>query len=393
MSMDQGGIGSPAEIVVATEYRLDPPLDGRDPAELLRTDQGLTLELDGRRIFLDPGNERSAGYARVIDGLREQGRPISVELNADGGIGRLFGPHVTPVVAVREVDDGGLDVDLASSHARHTLRPERPGFDELRRVLEEAAGTSRMLVITEDLVEGILDVRDIDLPPAPPLEYEVKLPPKTILERLRGWWDAVVHWFACGCCWPWSVFSSISSARAQQVFNALASETCDPLTVPPPCIPFKFPYDGCWGRAHEMCRLMRADGLRPCKVWITGGLRVNTANSYTCYVQWGWHVAPIHSVRGPGWFGWVRVQSMVFDPSLFTTPVTKAQWKSVQGDPAAILTDSSWTIFHYWSATTNNSWFTKTDPGFVQTNSVLAYYRSMLQLSSVQYGPPPYPCP
>lgn len=392
MSMDQ--VGGPAELVVATAFRLDPPLEGRDPRELLAAEGGVTLDLgEGRLVLLEPGDERSAGYLRVIDGLREQGRPIAVELGEGGRINRLFGPHVTPVVAVHQLDGGGLDVELASSHARHTLRPEQPGFDEMRRLLEEVAGTGRMVLVTQDLVDGILDVRDIDLPPAPPLEYEPKLEPKPFLERLRGWWGSFVEWLFCGCCWPWSIFRAVSATKAQQVFDDLAAETCDPLTVPPPCIPFKFPYDGCWGRAHEMCRLMRARGLRPCKVWITGGLRVDTANSYTCFVQWGWHVAPIHSVRSTGWWGWFRVRSMVFDPSLFSTPVTKAQWKGVQGDPAATLTDSSWTIFHYWSTTTNNSWFTRTDPGYVQTNSVLAYYRSMLQLSSVQNGPPPYPCP
>lgn len=392
MSMDQGG--GPAELVVATEYRLDPPLEGRDPAELLAAEQGVTLDLgEGRRVVLDPADERSPGFLQVIDRLGAQDRPIAVELGDGNRIRRLFAPHVTPVVAVRRLDDGGLDVQLAASHARHTLRPEQPGFDELRRLLEDVAGTRRMVIVTEDLLEGILDVRDIDLPPAPPFAYEPRLQPRTVLERLRRWWATFVHWLSCGCCWPWSIFGSISAARAQKVFDGLASCSCDPLTVPPPCIPFLFPFDGCWGRAHEMCRLMRAEGLRPCKVWIEGGLRVDTANSYTCFVQWGWHVAPTHPVRDPGWWGWVRVRTMVFDPSLFSKPVTKEHWKSVQGDPAATLTDSSWSIFHLWSTTTNPSWFTRTDPGFVQTNSVLDHYRTMLQLSSVNNGPPPYPCP
>jgi hypothetical protein len=392
MSMDQGPTGGPAEIVVATDYRLDPPLDGRDPAELLRAEQGLTLDLgDGRRVLLDPGDERAAGFARVVDGLRDQGRPIAVELSQTGGVGRLFAPHVTPVVSVRPTD-GGVEVQLAASHARHTLRQDVPGYDELRRTLEDAAGTRRMLVVTEDVRDGILDVRPIDIDDAPPYDFERPLP-KTFLERIRFWWHWFVHWLTC-CCWfPFSIFRGISPTRAQQVFDAMAAGTCNPATVPPPCIPFLYPYDGCWGRAHEMCRLMRLDGLRPCKVWIQGGLRVDTANSINCFVQWGWHVAPTLCVRGTGCLGWFIVRSMVFDPSLFTTPVTKAQWKGVQGDANATLTDSSWSIFHLWSATTNPSWFTKTDPGFVQTNSVLAYYRTALQLQTVNYGPPPFPCP
>ena len=35
-----------------------------------------------------------------------------------------------------------------------------------------------------------------------------------------------------------------------------------------------------------------------------------------------------------------QTQRMVIDPSLFTTPVSFATWKGVQGDPAATLTDT-----------------------------------------------------
>jgi hypothetical protein len=36
---------------------------------------------------------------------------------------------------------------------------------------------------------------------------------------------------------------------------------------------------------------------------------------------------------------------MVIDPSLFTTPVSKATWTGVQGDPNASLTDSDGSLF------------------------------------------------
>ena len=38
---------------------------------------------------------------------------------------------------------------------------------------------------------------------------------------------------------------------------------------------------------------------------------------------------------------------MVIDPSLFTTPVTKAMWNSVQGDPAATPTDTHGSIYNH----------------------------------------------
>src|SRR6184192_74804 len=95
--------------------------------------------------------------------------------------------------------------------------------------------------------------------------------------------------------------------------------TCDPLTVPPPCIPFLFPDDGCWGRAHEMRRLMVNLGLEPKKVWITAShdvaLHPSTRNNPACSVSWRWHVAPTLCVRGRWFF---NTQRMVIDPALFT---------------------------------------------------------------------------
>jgi hypothetical protein len=160
----------------------------------------------------------------------------------------------------------------------------------------------------------------------------------------------------------------------------MSATSCDPLTVPPPCIPFLFPDDGCWGRAHEMCRLMIAMGLSPRKVWIDSSenhiLHVDTKNNLKCFVEWYWHVAPTLCVQG---------RTMVIDPSLFTTPVSVATWKSVQNDPAATLTF------------TDASFFTEgggTDPTYSATNAVLAYYRLALQTRSIQFGPPPYAnCP
>lgn len=76
---------------------------------------------------------------------------------------------------------------------------------------------------------------------------------------------------------------------------------------------------------------------------------------------------------------------MVIDPALFTTPVTKAQWKSVQGDPNATLNEVSGATYY---------WPNQTDPNYVDTNYYLDYYRIELQNRVNQVGPPPYAnCP
>jgi hypothetical protein len=180
-------------------------------------------------------------------------------------------------------------------------------------------------------------------------------------------------------------FRCLPRDRADQIFAAMAAASCDPSTVPPPCIPFRYPTDGCWGRASQMCRLMLQQGVTPRKVWIQGQLHVSTRNDPDCAVYWGWHVAPTVCVRG--WWLFAR-EEMVIDPSLFDAPVTKAQWKGVQGDPMATLTDTDHTVFHLFYPPH------ATDPTYALTDQVLADYRLALLNQTVTFGPAPYAnCP
>jgi hypothetical protein len=58
----------------------------------------------------------------------------------------------------------------------------------------------------------------------------------------------------------------------------------------------------------------------------------------------------------------------------------------VQGDANATLTDSAAAIYYLWGSVT--------DPAYVQTNQILAFYRLQLQNRALQHGPPPYAnCP
>ncbi len=165
------------------------------------------------------------------------------------------------------------------------------------------------------------------------------------------------------------------------MFALCAARTCDPRTVPEPCIPFLCPDDGCWARAHEMFRLMIAAGQQPGKIWNYGRLFASTRNNPRCAVSWGYHVAATLSVdsgNGP--------QTVVIDPSLFPTPVADVQWRSVQGDPrsSVALTNSS-------VDSRRQSGSFSTDPNYKDTILVLAQYRSQLRLRSAgPNGPPPY---
>jgi Glutaminase len=364
--------------IVSRSIRLEAPPE-RAVAEFLRAEGGLSVELDdGRRVRLDPENPRSPGFAQVLEGLAQLGRPVYVEVDPEtSAIGRLFIPHVAHVIGLRPTE-AGYDVSLDMSHARHGLRRDRPDFAELEGRLREALDKGAPVIVTDDDAQDIIDVRFFDYgPEAGPILSDLPIRPIPA-SPLRGLFAAI--WYCR--LWPWWWGVCISSARAQQIFDAMSATSCNPLTVPPPCIPFLYPDDGCWGRAHEMCRLIINMGVAPRKVWIQGSLHTLTRNNPNCFVNWAWHVAPTVCVRWHWWLLWSR--RMVIDPSLFTTPVTEATWKSVQGDPNATLTQTDWTDFLWGS----------TDPNFVQTNQVLATYRLQLQNRSNQVGPPPYAnCP
>jgi hypothetical protein len=170
---------------------------------------------------------------------------------------------------------------------------------------------------------------------------------------------------------------SLTLAQAQALFDAMNAFTCNPSSATAPCIPFMYPFDGCWARAHQMCRLMLAQGVTPQKVWNHGILLVHSANSSNCQVNWGWHVAPIVQVdlgNGP--------QSYVIDPSIFTEPVPQAVWIGVQGDPNSIHQVTDWTI--YIGAQTDPYPYNQDDPWL---DADLANFRNLLQNEN---PPPPY---
>jgi Glutaminase len=365
--------------IVAQSIRLDPEF-GRTPAAILRERGDVPVQLDGERIVsinaADPG---AAGQAQVLEGLAKIRHPVYLEVDpSSSAIKRIQVPLVARVGAIRE-GDKGLEITLEPSHARHLLNRDSPWFGEFAGLLREGLSSGKVLIVSEDELHQILDVRSFK--PGPD---DVPLPewPKPELPLEPDWWRKFKNWFRDWWIWPWNWRRCISPGKAQQVFDAMSATTCNPLTVPPPCIPFLYPDDGCWGRAHEMCRLMIAMGLKPKKVWIQGSLNTPTKNNPQCFVGWNWHVAPTLCVRK----GWFSKSQQVVDPSLFTTPVSQATWKGVQGDPNATLTPSGADIFYLWG--------NQTDPTYTQTNQVLATYRLALQNRALSIGPPPYAnCP
>jgi hypothetical protein len=172
-----------------------------------------------------------------------------------------------------------------------------------------------------------------------------------------------------------ALLTPVISARAQQLFDLLASQ---------PQIPFQYPDDGCWARANEMCRILLLNQVTPGKAWIYGNLHVATKNSPACSVSWGWHVAPILSVtQADG-----TSANMVVDPSMFNQPATEATWKGAMHDPNAQLVETDASVFQ---RTVSGS--IAYDPGYVLTQQTLRTYENELLVRVAEDGPPPYNCP
>jgi len=332
----------------------------------------------GEIASLDPTNPLSHGYAEILQDLRQAQIPGYVEVDPETRtISRLLIPIPAKVAALARIGDGDVAVGLEISQAHRVLKRSNSQFDHLLSVLEEARKTGSSVLVTDTEDHEIIDAR--------PWEMVMTVQDVTALDLAAEALSVGVAEFgeltegseaATGAA---AAISCVTLQRAQLLFQWLASGSCNPVTVPVPCIPFLYPDDGCWGRAHEMCRRIVSVGNVPGKVWIYGNLRVNTRNNPNCYVRWGWHVAPILCIQG-----WREYA--VIDPSMFSGPVPVSTWRNAQQDPASRLAYTIWQVFYR-----SSSGQVTYDPNFTQTAQVLATYRAQLRLRSLSpVGPPPY---
>lgn len=313
---------------------------------------------DGPTARLDMSEDRSAVWADVLDSMQRDGLPAYVEVDPDTSlVTELLCPISVRVGSLTPIPGGDVEVELVISHARHYLRRTNPDFDELSTALEEAMREETTVVVTESLDDyQIIDVRTLPHPPGPALAVE-PAPDDT------GYG-----------------YATVSSEIAQALFDLVNTECCNPTTPQASCIPFWYPRDGCWARAHEMRRLMMDDGTEPEKIWIYGSLHVATYNDHTCGVNWGYHVAPILDVNtGSG------VETYVIDPSMFDAPVPETVWVYAQGDTSATVVHSSSSV--YYRSSGGTEYF---DNDYSETAVYLATYRNALAVSSASHGPPPY---
>jgi hypothetical protein len=127
--------------------------------------------------------------------------------------------------------------------------------------------------------------------------------------------------------------AEVSPEQANDIFTALAHANIMTNEGAAP-IPFHYPPDGCYSRAHRMEEMLTEMGYASEKVFALAGRKPLVAD--TAYgrdaegakVTWAWHVAPIIKVRDPQ----RGVVETVIDPSLYERPITLEQWEGLMGD-------------------------------------------------------------
>ena len=119
-------------------------------------------------------------------------------------------------------------------------------------------------------------------------------------------------------------------------------------------LPFNYPVDCCFSRAHAMCRIMESKGITCRKFWLFSGnwpvspdLRpTNKAGKPIMFpddsgtrqpIIWMYHVAPIVKVvKNDG-----TVEDRIIDPSLARKPITKDEWRRIQGNRQGSYSEES----------------------------------------------------
>jgi hypothetical protein len=324
--------------------------------------EAMTVNFWGDRTAVLPPSRRAAVWRRMLEFTQQYRIPAYVEIDPETSvITRVLIPMRVKVVAIEPAAAGDVDVRFIESHAGHHLLRSNPDFHDMLNALQAALDAQVEVLVTSTRDEHeIIDVRPV--PPPPPSSGSSPSPG-------GGYEDP-----------PPSV---VSEAQAAQLFNDMAATSCDPFTVPPPCIPFLYPDDGCYARAHEMIRLMRLQGIEGEKIWIyassDSSLEPATSNHPDCKVNWWYHVAPTLQVNTTS-----GIEKRVIDPSLMTGPATANDWRTRQNDPAA--------TFQFTDA---QPFFPNgtTDDTYALTNQYLAEKRLYLQERVNDFGPLPYTCP
>ena len=217
----------------------------------------VVVHLSDGAALLDLADPQAVVWEAVLDDVRQANEPVFLEMDATTNvIKQVLLPQSVVVTDIAPAPVGVRhEVTLEISHARHYLNTTNPDYQQLFNALSVARKQGTSVLVTETLDDHeIIDVRP-DPTPFVGGPAMMVIPPAGPFGNLNA------------------TTAGITPQKAQQLFSLVANQSY---------IPFKYPDDGCWGRAHEMCRLIIANGVSPRKVWIYGNLMVSTRNHPNC---------------------------------------------------------------------------------------------------------------
>lgn len=294
------------------------------------------------------GSEDIDEYDRAIaSAAKESGLPIWID-TARNRAERLVIADEGYVSDI--VEAGNIYVIVIEPHAS-AKKIKHTDSDKLIEILRDSMENERMIVFAESEAFEILDAQIV--PDAEPL-YDTA--PED--NELRD-------------------INSISEAKAKELFAKLANKSCELGASQVGCVPYMYPTDGCWGRAHSMYMDIKAKRHDCQKIWTYKSLSAATANSPRCRVWWGWHVAVTLKVTGVG--------KVVLDPSLFDDICSVKEWLKIQRGRSS---DTYFTRGRVYQR--SRSGRTSTDRTFRKTKKVLDRHRLKLLKQARRHGWPPY---
>lgn len=316
------------------------------------------VRLTNSTVLLDLNAPTGRPWERILDEFRLLDIPVYLEVDAEKNvILKILRPRLVFVSKVASEPDKlrGHRVDLEISSAVHYVSPK----NEFRETLLEKLRAAQLLRAPVLVTENLRNTEIIDVRPDPrPFAGAKKKPePEPRPEQLAR-------------------IGTVSPAEAANLFDLITAQVH---------IPFAYPDNGCWVRAHEMVRLMDPTSVPLQKAWLYGppNLSTATSNSPVCSVTWSWHVAPCVDVQDG-----VNVVPHVIDPSLFTSVVTRTAWVNALA-PTATLQMSSPSIYYRIL----DASYTELDDDYSKTQLALDALRLDLEIRISCEGPPPYSCP
>src|SRR5262245_28982944 len=102
--------------------------------------------------------------------------------------------------------------------------------------------------------------------------------------------------------------SAVPIGRIADLFDACSASDS---------IPFAVIQDGCFAKAHKMCRLLQARHVTAGKAWLFGNLTVTLVGHPGSRMSLSWHVAPFVRVKGRSLHD-IRI----FDPTFVQRPLS-----------------------------------------------------------------------